>query len=446
MPRLAPMDGALVKTVCRRLARFSWCAALLAACTAAPGEDLTLAQLPLMGGQINGDALPAKTVVLTYDDGPDEHTLALARYLSEQGVKATFFVNGRRFCKTFDAGGACTTPQDTRPCIGAPQAPVTNPKYYPESLLDEVIALGHRVANHTQDHCHLPGQTNADNLVFEVKATQDILDRHICDGVFLFRAPYGEWSGTVLGRLGAGMGIDKIVGPINWDVDGNDWDCWRMGLTPEGCATRYLNILNGRGKGIFLMHDRPEFNVGSENPLLMARNLVPRLKTAGYSFATMDEVLRLPPRPPGAPACPAKPADGGAPDATATVDAAGATDVSAPAGDAAGTGGTGGAGGAGGAGNPTGGGQAGGAGGTAGASASGGGGGAGGSTGGGGRSGTGGAGTGTGGNAPPPGPSGQSGSGGCSVAVVDGGDHTPALALLLGLAGAALLRRRRTRP
>ncbi len=275
------------------------------------GNPFELVSEPLTTGQVYGGNLPARTVVLSYDDGPDEHTLPLARYLNQQGVKATFFVNGRRFCKTFDANGVCTTPQDTRPCIGAPQAAVQNPKYYPESLLDELQMLGHRIANHSQDHCHLPQQTNAENLIWELKATQDILDRHICDGVFLFRAPYGEWNGTVLGRLGANF--NKVTGPVNWEIDGGDWECWRNGATPESCASKYLGILNGRGQrnGIFLMHDRPEFNVGAESPLLMAKILVPRLKQMGFGFATMDQALNITPQ---ANNCPAKPADGGAMD------------------------------------------------------------------------------------------------------------------------------------
>src|SRR5262245_10094038 len=45
--------------------------------------------------QINGNSLPAKTVVWTFDDGPDEHTLELAKYMNEQGIHLTFFMNGR---------------------------------------------------------------------------------------------------------------------------------------------------------------------------------------------------------------------------------------------------------------------------------------------------------------------------------------------------------------
>jgi peptidoglycan/xylan/chitin deacetylase (PgdA/CDA1 family) len=303
----------------------------------------------LTSGQLNGNALPARTVVLTYDDGPDEHTLELARYLNENGVRATFFVNGRRFCKTVDAEGKCTSAPDTRPCNnGQSQAGVAMPKYYPESLLDELVALGHRIGNHTQDHCHLGAQSNVADLIWEVKTTQDILDRHICDDIFLFRAPYGEWSGTVATRANSMMNFAKITGPVNWDVDGQDWDCWRKGTSPEACANGYISILNRRGNqnGIFLMHDRPEFNVGSDAPLRMTKVLVPRLKQAGFRFGTIEEALRLTARD-GGTGCPMAPArDGGSitpgsPDGGAEADAAG----TGPADAAAGTGGTGGGGG-----------------------------------------------------------------------------------------------------
>ena len=424
-------------------------------CAPPAGSPFELVSEPLTANQVYGNNLPARTVVLTYDDGPDEHTLPLARYLNQEGVKATFFVNGRRFCKTFDANGVCTTPQDTRPCIGAPQAAAQNPKYYPESLLDELVALGHRIANHTQDHCHLPQQTNAENLIWQLKATQDILDRHICDGVKLFRAPYGEWNGTVLGRLGAGFNM--ITGPVNWEIDGGDWECWRNGATPESCANKYLGILNGRGQrnGIFLMHDRPEFNVGAESPLLMTKILVPRLKQMGFGFGTIDQALNITPQ---ANSCPAKPVDGGAPDV------GGSDSVSA---DGMGTGGSDGATGAGGSsGN---GGSSGGSGGSAGSAGSGGSGaggssGTGGATGSGGSTGTsggssggssstggsgsgtggrGGSGSGTGGSNVAP--MGGGNAGGCSAGGAPAGTPLPLAALAVG-AVVLGIRRRSVRP
>jgi peptidoglycan/xylan/chitin deacetylase (PgdA/CDA1 family) len=270
------------------------------ACAGRAPVPAVVLQPTSVGEQIYGEALPFKTVILTYDDGPDESTLPIARYLAEQGIRVTFFVNGGRFCRKTDDRGNCLEPMETRPCDdGRAQAAVPTPRYYPESLLDELQSLGHRIGNHTQGHCHLTKQMNPTNLDWEIATTQEILDRHICDGVFLFRAPFGNWDRATAERLGRSRVWRRLTGPINWDVDGDDWDCWRSGKAPEECAENYLRILGERPNqnGIFILHDRPEFNVGIEGPLLMTKLLIPKLREAGYKFATLDDLLSLPATP-----------------------------------------------------------------------------------------------------------------------------------------------------
>jgi peptidoglycan/xylan/chitin deacetylase (PgdA/CDA1 family) len=284
---------------------------LLACSEGSVSAPLGESQQPvLMQGNIYGGALPSKTVVLTYDDGPDQHTLELAKYLNEQGVKVTFFVNGKRFCKTWQ-GDVCSQPVDTRACNdGQAQAPVAAPIYYRESILDEIIALGHRIGNHTTDHCHLNGQDDPEDFAFELTTTQQIVDRHICDGLYLFRAPFGIWDGQAAALAQGVPELDKLVGPVNWDVDGGDWDCYQKGTSIQACGDGYLNLLDKRPgqKGIFLLHDRPEFNVGIDGPLKLAQYLVPKLKERGYAFSTLDELLDF--QPQGPMAC--QPPTGGA--------------------------------------------------------------------------------------------------------------------------------------
>lgn len=43
---------------------------------------------------ITGSTLPSNTLSLTYDDGPDEQTYFIGKYLHDQGIRATFFVKG----------------------------------------------------------------------------------------------------------------------------------------------------------------------------------------------------------------------------------------------------------------------------------------------------------------------------------------------------------------
>jgi peptidoglycan/xylan/chitin deacetylase (PgdA/CDA1 family) len=245
------------------------------------------------GLPIHGDDLPEKTVVLTFDDGPDDHTLTIARYLAEVGVHATFFVNGRRFCRQFAADGSCAQPAETRPCNdGTLQASVTTPRFYPVSLLADLVALGHRVGNHTQDHCDLTDQVNPTDFAWEIEATQALLDPHILDGLFLFRAPFGRWDLDAAKRANLWPGFARLTGPVAWDIDGADWDCWKKGMTPEACAHFYFDKLGARPKrnGIILLHDRPEFNVGYEGPLLLTKILVPALRAQGYRFVTLESV------------------------------------------------------------------------------------------------------------------------------------------------------------
>jgi peptidoglycan-N-acetylglucosamine deacetylase len=274
----------------------------LPACAGRSPSPSMVVKPPVVGEQIYGEALPVKHIALTYDDGPDESTLPIARYLAGEGIRVTFFVNGGRFCKKADERGNCLQPMETRPCDdGVAQAPVAAPRYYPESLLDELQALGHRIGNHSQGHCHLTKQTNPDHLQWELEATQEILDRHIRDGVFLFRAPFGHWDRPTAERLARSKLWKRLTGPVNWDVDGEDWSCWQTNGAPEQCAENYLRVLTARPNmnGIFILHDRPEFNVGSEGPLLMTKILIPRLREAGFKFVTLDDVLGLPPCPAG---------------------------------------------------------------------------------------------------------------------------------------------------
>lgn len=44
---------------------------------------------------MRGSGLPAKTIALTFDDGPGARTVELSHYLKDQGVRAGFFVMGK---------------------------------------------------------------------------------------------------------------------------------------------------------------------------------------------------------------------------------------------------------------------------------------------------------------------------------------------------------------
>jgi peptidoglycan/xylan/chitin deacetylase (PgdA/CDA1 family) len=208
------------------------------------------------------------TLCLTYDDGPGAtagdgpgpRTLPLATYLADEGVRATFFMCGMHVAQL-------------------PDAPA------------RVRALGHLVGNHTWDHPHLPDlHASGGDVVAQLSATDQVLDVP-ADEPVLVRPPYGHWSATVADTLNdAGR---PWVGPVGWDVDGNDWSCWERGAPVDEAASVYLEQIEAAGRGVVLMHDSTADSdeIRAANRAFdLTRALVPELRRRGYRFVGLDAV------------------------------------------------------------------------------------------------------------------------------------------------------------
>ncbi|MFP2924877.1 polysaccharide deacetylase family protein [Pyxidicoccus sp. 3LG] len=255
------------------------------------------------GNYMQASPLPYRTISFTFDDGPDSPppadggtvsgdggtSLMIAEYLSQQGIRATFFINGIRIDGA-DAGG------------------VSNPAY-----LGRIVELGHRVANHTFDHPDLPSVGAAAQRL-TVKRNQDILDPHITDGMFLFRAPGDNWgqiprdgehacdgSSSVANNLRSEPALSKLTGPFCFDWDAHDWVCTNEHRTPEQCADYYrdMGLVAGSGlgpeRGIVQMHDLSP-TAGYANTDWAYRfvvSLVTKLKAVSgtpYVFVPLDAI------------------------------------------------------------------------------------------------------------------------------------------------------------
>lgn len=233
-----------------------------------------------------------RTVIyMTYDDGPDTYTLALAQWLSQQidpktgrGIRATFFVN---ICRLKDANppsgfsGNCFSTGSQDPAI-----------------LGELVALGHELGNHTYDHVNLTNPALApQNLSYQIGEEQKRLDP--LQGIYHpFRAPYLSWTDDLEKFLRSDPYLSKLSEPAGCDVCGDgyidgrringDWDCFADGYAPETCGQIYVDAIGGmaqtKNEIVVLMHDRPEFDVGSDKPLRMSQYVIPRLSPEKYRF------------------------------------------------------------------------------------------------------------------------------------------------------------------
>ncbi len=260
----------------------------------------------LSAAALFGTSLGTKQLALSFDDGPGSRTLELSTYLKNRGIAATFFVNSQ----CFDVGNGCG---NTLPAA---------------TVLAQLVADGHIVANHTRDHKDLTSlaefpNTPAGNaaMIKELSDVDAVIAPYVPGTKFMFRAPYGGYDNRVYNVLHASA-MDKYVGHIEWDIGGArtattaaDWACWQNNpkLTSKACGDLYIQETNAVGKGIVLMHDADYGNVGNTDPLNgtgntidMVKYMVPLLEAAGYTFKRVDQVpavAALFPAPPCDPTC-----------------------------------------------------------------------------------------------------------------------------------------------
>lgn len=226
---------------------------------------------------VDGHAFPDHVIALTWDDGPDKHTLDLARFLKEQHVSATFFVVGEWIDGTSSDPGEGDGVYETG--------------HAKMHVLGDLVALGHRVANHTMHHVLL-GDAPPDVVRRELGDAQRAIDPFVNGRLRMFRAPGGYWTESASHAIDDEPLLADAVGPIRWDVDRKDWEESTKKTPAAVVAARYLDSIESAGHGIVLLHDRVG-RVGSTYALDLARALVPKLVAKGYVFA--PPVLRFGP-------------------------------------------------------------------------------------------------------------------------------------------------------
>lgn len=211
----------------------------------------------------NGSDLPAKTLCLTFDDGPGINTLDIARFLFEHHIKATFFVVGKYAF------------------------------HHPE-ILQQLKEMNHLIGNHTYDHPDLPYYLSANgNVLDQVLRTDAIIKPFVDADRIYFRAPYGKWSVEVANELNQHILTAKHIGPIYWEIAGVDCYYWQNCWPVAEAAARYITDIDRADHGIVVMHDEiADMDVVKPNnkTLELLKILIPQLLEKGYQFVRLDEI------------------------------------------------------------------------------------------------------------------------------------------------------------
>lgn len=207
----------------------------------------------------------AKTVALTFDDGPSAFTPKVLAVLKAKGVHATFFVTGRDARKS-------------------------------PAVLRQIVAAGHKLGNHSDTHPQntpgssprasfdaLPSKTQAAQMDATTKAIVAATGQRPC----FFRAPGGNhWKATTLTLSKA-----RQMSVINWAADTRDWA--QPGKTSASYTAGIVKAATGlrTTHPVILFHDgkaspEPESKVSSNrsNTVAALPKVIDYYKARGYVF------------------------------------------------------------------------------------------------------------------------------------------------------------------
>ncbi|MER6140874.1 bifunctional polysaccharide deacetylase/glycosyltransferase family 2 protein [Streptomyces sparsogenes] len=204
-------------------------------------------------GRPTSHHIPARTIALTFDDGPDPRwTPKILKVLRDHDVPATFFVLG--------------------------QMVVREP-----ALVRRMRDAGHEIGVHTFTHPDLAYQTH-DRVDRELAQTQLALAGAAGINSSLFRAPYSSQLSALDDRswpLQRYLGHRGYISAFN-DVDSQDWQ-----RPPVEKIIRNATPKAGKGAAV-LFHD-----AGGDRSRTVAAldRYIERMKAKGYTFATVTGAL-----------------------------------------------------------------------------------------------------------------------------------------------------------
>ncbi len=186
-----------------------------------------------------------KKVYLTFDEGYENgYTADILDVLKENGVQAAFFVTGKYIDKE------------------------------PE-LVKRMVAEGHIVGNHTENHPSMPAISNTE-IKAEIETVSSKYRVLTGESMSYLRPPKGEFNSRTL-RVSKQLGYRTIF----WSVAFRDWDVNNQ----PGKEISYQSVMdNVHNEAIILLHAVSESNRDALDRILKD------LSAAGYSFASLDEL------------------------------------------------------------------------------------------------------------------------------------------------------------
>ncbi|MDK2802828.1 MAG: polysaccharide deacetylase family protein [Oscillospiraceae bacterium] len=186
-----------------------------------------------------------KKIALGFNAAWDNRdTQSLVDIFNKYDVKTTFFVTGEWVDKY---------PNDV--------------KYFFDS--------GHDIGNHSDFHPHV-SKISEDKLIKDTLSAEKKIENIIGKKPSLYRAPYGEYSNSMIETLKEKLGYDII----QWDVDSRDWK-------PEYTSEKIIKgVLNNIDNGSILL-----FHNGKENTIDALPIILEGILSRGYKIILIKDLI-----------------------------------------------------------------------------------------------------------------------------------------------------------
>lgn len=196
----------------------------------------------------------AKTVYLTFDDGPSPNTLKILKILSDNGVKATFFV--------------------------------TNQGKY-NSYMKDIVSQGHTIALHTYSHDYSKIYASDEAYFNDLQKISDVVYNETGVRSKTIRFPGGA-SNTVSRKYNSGI-MSRLTKEVenrgyryyDWNVSSGDA---ASKPTPPSAILANCKKLPKANTAIILMHDSNEKKTTVE----ALPDVIAYYKSIGCSFGVID--------------------------------------------------------------------------------------------------------------------------------------------------------------
>lgn len=188
---------------------------------------------------------------LTFDDGPSGLSDRLLDLLSERGVKATFFWQGKNLVR------------------------------FPD-VLRRAIAEGHTIGQHSWDHAHVSGMDPELLWSTQVEPTSREFARVAKHTIVYYRPPFGEIDSKQTKYL-----MQRGIMTVGWSITSLDWDEHRN--RPDQIFNRVLSELHPGA--IILLHDYPRGEDEQEFIGAVAR-IIDAGEQRGYTWVNLDTIIQ----------------------------------------------------------------------------------------------------------------------------------------------------------